>query len=63
MSNFLTVKQLAEKHPAFSESSLRYHIFNEKMNGLDKCLRRIGRKVLIEENSFLGWVDAQGRQP
>jgi hypothetical protein len=62
MSNFLTVKQFASKHPAFSESSLRYHIFNEKTNGLDNCLRRIGRKVLIEESSFLKWVDAHGRQ-
>ena len=58
MSNFLTVKQFAEKHPAFSESSLRYHIFNEKKNGLSAALIRVGRKVLIKESVFFDWVES-----
>ena len=57
MSNLLTVKQFAEKHPAFSESSLRYHIFNEKTNGLTPALIRVGRKVLIKEDAFFDWID------
>lgn len=38
MTQYLTVKQMAAKHPAFSEASLRYHIFNETKNGIDKAI-------------------------
>ena len=58
MSNLLTVKQFAEKHPAFSEASLRYHIFNEETNGLSSAVIRIGRKVLIKEDAFFDWIEA-----
>lgn len=59
MSNLLTVKQMAAKHPAFSEASLRYYIFNEKMNNLSSAIRRVGRKVLINEDGFFQWIEAQ----
>lgn len=59
MSDYLTVKQVALKYPAFSESSLRYYIFHEKQNGLSNSIRRLGRKILINETSFLNWLDSQ----
>lgn len=59
MADYLTVKQVVQKHPAFSEASLRYYIFNEKQNGLSSAIRRIGRKVLINEVVFLQWIDGQ----
>jgi hypothetical protein len=59
MPNYLTVKQMAAKHPAFSEASLRYHIFNETKNGIDKAIKRVGRKILIDENLFFDWLDGQ----
>ncbi len=55
-NSYYTVKLLAEKHPGFSESFLRYLIFNADKNGFDKCVVRIGRKVLIDEDEFLKWV-------
>ena len=62
MSTFKTVKQFAEIHQAFTESALRMLIFNERQNGLAKsgAVLRIGRKVLIDEELFLGWVKAHG---
>ena len=39
---------------------LRHLIFNEKENGFSKCIRRIGRRVLIDERSFFEWVEDQG---
>lgn len=53
-----TVKQLPKIYPAFTESSLRWLIFNGKKNGFSKCLRRIGRKVLIDLDAFEAFVDA-----
>jgi hypothetical protein len=52
-----TVKQASQRYPAFSEASFRYLIFNEKQNGFSACLRRVGRKVLIDFNAFEKWVD------
>ena len=59
MSNLFTVKQFASKHPAFSEASLRYHIFHEETNGLKSVLVRVGRKILIKEDAFFNWVESQ----
>ena len=55
-SPYLTVKQTAGKHPAFSEGALRWAIFNRHANGFDACLIRIGRRLLIDEFAFLAWV-------
>ena len=67
---FLTVRQFAEKHPAFPQGSLRSLIFHASPrhssqgridgNGLDAALIRIGRKVLINEARFFEWVEKQG---
>ena len=64
-----TVRQLAERHPAFPQGSLRNLIFlaaNRKTsrgsirgNGLEFALVRLGRKVLIDEAKFFDWIDAQ----
>ncbi|MBK9586519.1 MAG: hypothetical protein KA176_01270 [Alphaproteobacteria bacterium] len=60
MTDYLTVKQVAQKHPAFSEASIRFHIFHEKTNGLARAIRRVGRKILINEAQFLEWIESQG---
>lgn len=59
MQNYLTVKQMAATHPAFSEASLRYYIFNEHENGINKVIRRIGKKILINEELFFEWLEEQ----
>ena len=65
----LTVRQFADKHPAFQQGSLRNLIFlAEKRNtskgvihgnGLDVALVRIGRKLLIDEVRFFQWIEEQ----
>lgn len=57
--SFLTVKQTAEKYPAFSENSLRWIIFNSKLNGATAFIRKVGRKVLIDADGFVSWIDSQ----
>ncbi len=55
--NLLTIKQFCSEHPAFTEGGLRHLIFNENINGFHKCIRRIGRRVLIDEAAFFEWVN------
>ena len=58
---FLTVNQFTAKHIAFNTGGLRSLIFNEHTNGLAQscAIVRLGRKVLIDENLFFAWVQAQ----
>ena len=56
---FLTVRQASEKYPAFTENSLRWIIFNSKLNGATSFIRKVGRKVLLDEAGFVGWIDSQ----
>lgn len=61
----LSVRQLAERHPAFTEPALRSLIFKVSRrrsavphgDALEAALRRVGRRVLIDEGRFLEWVD------
>lgn len=59
--SLMTVRQFAQRHPAFPEGGLRYSIFHAKTNGFEECIRRIGRKILIDESAFFRWVDSQDR--
>ena len=64
-----TIKQFAQKYPAFSECGLRNLIFMAEKrhtnkgtilgNGLGVALIRIGRRVLIDEQKFFEWVESQ----
>lgn len=56
---FATVKQTAEIYPAITQSGLRWLIFNQKTNGFNSCIRRLGRKILIDLDLFEKWIDFQ----
>jgi hypothetical protein len=58
----LTVRQFSQKHPAFPEGGLRHQIFHADENGLASAIRRLGRKVLIDESLYFHWVDRQNQQ-
>jgi len=55
-SQFYTVEQFAQKYPAFTPPSLRWLLFNRAMNGLDKAVVQLGRRVLIDEAAFVAWL-------
>ena len=62
----LTVRQLSERFPAFSEPAIRNLVFCAKErhssqgaipgNGLDRAIIRVGRKVLIDSEQFQAWL-------
>ena len=39
---------------------LRALIFDADKNGFSTVIRRVGRRVLIDEQAFFAWVDRQG---
>ena len=62
MSNLLTIRQFAEKHPAFPQGSLRHMRFNAETNGFKPAFLTVGRKVLIDEAKFFAIVEAQNQK-
>ena len=58
---FYTVAQMAQRHYFLSEGGLRFQIFNAKGNGLEGsgALIRLGRRVLIDEAKYFGWIENQ----
>lgn len=51
-----------EYHPHPPIGGLRSLVFNAATNGFDHCIRRIGRRVLIDEDAFFEWVESQNKQ-
>jgi hypothetical protein len=60
--SLLSVRQIAQRNPNFSEASLRWLIFNAETNGLAPCLVRIGRRVLVNTVEFNAWLEASNRR-
>lgn len=67
---FFTVKQIAERHPAFTVRTLRHWIFNAANrcswknrqavvipgNGFDRVIVRKGRRIFINEAALFAWL-------
>lgn len=59
IKKFLSVEQLAQRHPAFTASAIRHLIFSSRTNGFHKVIFRVGRKLVLEELAFEAWVSEQ----
>ncbi len=55
---YLTVKQLSEKYPAFPASGIRHLIFHAKAKNFENCLIRVGKKVLVDSEKFSAWIES-----
>lgn len=56
----IPVTDWSKFHPWPPIGGLRHLVFFAKDNGFDQVIRRIGRRVLIDEAAFFQWVDEQG---
>ncbi|EHL24404.1 hypothetical protein KYG_03084 [Acidovorax sp. NO-1] len=57
---FIPVTDWNLRHPWPPIGGLRHLIFHAASNGFDKVIRRVGRRVLIDEAAFFAWVDGNG---
>ena len=42
-----------------TESRIRWLIFNRQRYGFERCIRRVGRRLFLDPDKFLDWVDGQ----
>jgi hypothetical protein len=60
-TTLIPVNKWPERHPWPPIGGLRHLIFNAKVNGFDKVVKRAGRRVLIDEAAFFAWMDDQSQ--
>lgn len=60
-TRFIPVTEWTNHHPWPPLGGLRHLIFYAKDNGFDRVVRKIGRRVLIDEAAFVKWVNEHGR--
>ena len=49
----------SEYHPWPPLGGLRHLVFHARSNGFDRVIRRAGRRILIDEEAFFAWIEAQ----
>ena len=58
-TNLIPVTKWSDHHAWPPIGGLRHLIFHAESNGFDKAIKRIGRRVLIDEAVFFEWVEEQ----
>ena len=61
-TRLIPVPDWNKHHPWPSQAGLRHLIFHADCNGFDDVIRRIGRRVLVDERKFFSWADTFGRK-
>lgn len=59
-TRLIPVPDWKDYHPWPPEGGLRHLVFYAATNGFNQVIRRIGRRVLIDEAAFFDWVNNQG---
>lgn len=46
-------------HPWPPSGGFRHLIFNAQKNGFNRVIKRVGRRILIDEKAFFEWINGQ----
>lgn len=60
-TRYITVTDWNKHHDWPPIGGLRNLIFFKETNGFAKCVKKIGRRVLIDESAFFEWVHNNGK--
>lgn len=55
----MTLKQTAERYPAFTVESLRWQLHRRSTSGLSKATIKVGRRVYVDSAAFETWLENQ----
>ena len=57
IETFLSVKDFSNKHTGWTQQQLRWIIANREKNGFKSVLRKVGKRVMIDEAAFFAKID------
>ena len=58
-TRYIPVPDWQKHHTWPPNGGLRSLIFNRHKNGFDKVVKKVGRRVLIDEAAFFSWIAQQ----
>jgi len=61
MTRLIPLTDWSKYHSWPPHGALRHLVFQSKSNGFDKVIKRVGRRVLIDEDAFFLWVEEQNK--
>lgn len=58
--SLLSVSQFCNKHEWATPGGIRHLLFNRETNGFHRCVVRLGRKILLNEEAVFAWLQERG---
>lgn len=55
---YATIKEMPKYFPLFTAPSLR-HLIHQNTNGIQQCIKRVGRRIFFDVELFQAWLDKQ----
>lgn len=59
--SFLTMKQWLEKYQSIPKGGIRHLIFTNKDNFNSRVVKKLGRKILLDEEAFLDFINEHSK--
>ena len=63
LDDYLDIPTFLRRYPQFKEGQLRWLVVKKKENGLDKTLKRLGRKLYFHVPSVIELLESQDSTP
>lgn len=57
----LSIKDFIKKHSSFTEGAIRYYIHQNVNNFKEKVIRKVAKRIYINEKLFFEWVNENDR--
>ena len=63
LDDYLDIPTFLKRYPQFKLGQLRWLVVKKKENGLDKSLKRLGRKLYFHVPSVIALLESQDSSP
>lgn len=61
-TRYIPVPDWSKHHEWPNLGGLRFLIYNKDKNGFAKVVKKVGKRVLIDEAAFFEWVEEKNKQ-
>ena len=60
---YLSIREIAEgKEYPFTVGQLRHYLIYRHKNGLEKAIRKIGKRIYLRQDLFEAWIESMATQ-
>lgn len=56
-TSLFTITQFINKYPTFTQGQIRHYIHQNINNFNEKVIRRVGKRILINDSLFFKWIE------